>query len=199
MTVAVLLVRHAAHDDVGAYLAGRTPGIRLGDAGRAQAARLGERMAREPLGRILSSPRERTRETAEAIAAAAGAGPVETAAALDEVDFGPWSGRTFEDLDGDLAWRRWNAVRGLARTPAGESMLDVARRAFGLVEALVAEAPERPPVLVSHADVIKAVVLQVLGLGADAWPRLDIAPASVSRIEFDGWSARVTLLNQAAG
>lgn len=36
MTATFFLVRHAAHDNVGGFLAGRTPGIRLGTDGQAR-------------------------------------------------------------------------------------------------------------------------------------------------------------------
>ena len=44
-----------------------------------------------------ASPRERASETAALIAQACGLAPVETSAALDEVDFGSWTGKDFND------------------------------------------------------------------------------------------------------
>ena len=58
MTTTFFLVRHAAHDNLGAYLAGRMPGVRLGEAGLAQAGRLAKRMSAETFAKIVSSPRE---------------------------------------------------------------------------------------------------------------------------------------------
>jgi broad specificity phosphatase PhoE len=191
-----LLVRHAAQDDVGHVLAGRMPGVHLGRAGRAQAAELGQRLKREPIHAIHTSPRERTRETAEAIAAAAGLGQPEVVDALDEIDFGAWSGQSFDLLNDDPDFRRWNAIRSLARTPGGESMLDVQRRALLHMERVSAEAGERTIVLVSHADVIKAVVAHVLGLSADAWWRFEISPASVTRLVMADWGAKLIALNE---
>ena len=46
VTTTFFLVRHAAHDNLGAYLAGRMPGVRLGEAGSAQAGRLAKRHER---------------------------------------------------------------------------------------------------------------------------------------------------------
>lgn len=193
------LVRHAAHDNVGGFLAGRLPGIRLGEAGRAQAARLGRRMREESVSAVHASPRERTVETAAAIADACGIAEVHTESALDEIDFGSWSGRTFDDLNGDPEWRRWNEVRSLAATPAGETALDVQARVVGLIRRLHAAGPGASRVLVSHADVIKAAVSFHLGLAFDAWPRFDIAPASITTLVVEDWSARVTGLNERGG
>lgn len=196
MTAMMILVRHAAHDDVGAFLAGRLPGIRLGEAGRAQAERLADRLAHEPFDAIHASPRERTQETAAAVAARRNGMPVTISAALDEIDFGAWSGRPFDALNQDPEWRRWNAARSLARTPAGEGMRDVTERVMGLIEGLASAHPNGAVVLVSHADVIRAALLHVLGLPVDAWPRIDIAPASISKIAFDPWGAQVILMNE---
>ncbi|MBB5751537.1 histidine phosphatase family protein [Prosthecomicrobium pneumaticum] len=196
MTVTFLLVRHAAHDDVGRYLAGRRPGVRLGVEGRAQAARLGARMRRERFGRILASPRERTQETARAVAEAAGIDTVETAAALDEIDFGRWSGHDFETLDEDPDWRRWNEDRGHAATPAGETMEHVRFRIVSVMERLQAEGAAGAVVLVSHADVIKAAVCDVLGLPLDRIDRFDIAPASITTVVAGAWGAKLIGLNE---
>lgn len=195
-TTTFWLVRHAAHDDVGRYLAGRKPGVRLGPEGRAQAERLGRRMARETISLVVASPRERALETADAIVAAAGIAPAEASDALDEVDFGAWTGKTFEALDDDPDWRRWNTLRSLARAPGGETMVDVERRVTGLMLRLCRRIGEGGAVLVSHGDVIKAAVCHVLGLPLDAWPRFDIAPASITTMVIGDWGGKVLTLNE---
>ncbi|MBB4195672.1 broad specificity phosphatase PhoE [Rhizobium aethiopicum] len=196
MTATFFLVRHAAHDNVGNFLAGRTAGISLGEAGRSQVQRLGQRLRREDINEIYTSPRERTLETAEGIASACGASLLQTDDALDEVNFGEWSGKTFDVLDGDPLWRRWNTTRSLTRTPGGETMLDVQARIFGLIETLAGSGDGRRIALVSHADVIKAAVSHVLGLPIDAWPRFDIAPASLTTVVIGDWGAKVMTLNE---
>lgn len=196
MTVTFFLLRHAAHDNVGGFLAGRMDGVLLGKAGRAQANRLGERLKRENIGAIYASPRERTQETAAAIAAACGLGPPQTVDALDEVDFGGWTGKTFDVLNGDTNWRRWNSLRSFSRAPDGESMMDVQHRAWGLMETLADRDSDKRLALVSHSDVIKAVVCHLLGLSIDAWPRFDIAPASVTTVAIGDWGAKILTLNE---
>ena len=65
----VLLVRHGLTATTGTVLTVRTPGIPLDDRGRAQASALAARLAVVPLDAIISSPLERCRQTADAIAA----------------------------------------------------------------------------------------------------------------------------------
>ena len=70
----VLLVRHGLTASTGSVLTGRMPGIGLDDRGRGQAAAVGARLADVPLDAIISSPLQRCRETAAAIAAARSVG-----------------------------------------------------------------------------------------------------------------------------
>ena len=195
-TTTFFLLRHAAHDNVGGFLAGRMPGVRLGPEGLAQAGRLAARMGRERFGAVVSSPRERTRQTADAVAAMAGIADVAIDAGLDEIDFGAWSGKTFTELNTDPAWARWNSERATARTPAGESMADVERRVVGCMDRIRARYGEASVVLVSHADVIKLLLAHAFGLGADALHRFEISPASVSVLVIGAWGAKVETMNE---
>lgn len=181
MTTTLLLLRHAAHGDVGRVLTGRTPGAGLLAAGQAQAARLAARVAREAPAAVLTSPQQRARETAAAVGASAGLVP-QVAAALDEIDFGEWAGGAFDTLRDDPRWQRWNAARGTARAPGGETMDEAGARAAEAMDAAWTAHPDGTVVLVTHADVIKAVVLRHLGLSMDAHARIDVAPGSITRL-----------------
>jgi broad specificity phosphatase PhoE len=191
-----LLVRHAAHEAIGTVLSGRTLDAPLGARGRAQAAVLGRRLQRERLAAIRSSPRRRTIETAEIIAEATGVGPVEIAAELDEVDFGTWSGQSFAALDADPLWRRWNSRRSEVRPPGGETMQQVEQRILGTMAELARVYAGATLVLVSHAEIIRAAVLHVLGMPADNWSRIAIDPAALTTIGTGAGGARLLTLNE---
>lgn len=75
-------------------------------------------------------------------------------------------------------------------------MLDVQCRVLGLMERLMAEHPEGSVVLVSHADVIKSAVSYVLGLPIDAWPRLEVGPASITTVVLGEWGGKLITLNE---
>ncbi len=198
MTTTFFLIRHAAHDNVGSYLAGRMDGVCLGSAGRAQALHLARRMAREPLAAICSSPRERTLETAKPMAIACAVDKIAICQELDEIDFGAWSGKTFDELNGDAAWQMWNSQRQSARTPSGETMQDVQQRVVAVMDTVRQTAQNQCVALISHADVIKAAVCKVLGLQLGECFRFDIEPASITTIVHGDWGSKLIRLNESA-
>jgi broad specificity phosphatase PhoE len=195
VTTTFLLVRHAAHDRVGTVLCGRMHGVRLGEAGRAQARRLADRLAGDKVASVQSSPIERAMETAEPIALRLGQ-PVERSDALIEIDFGAWTGTPFAELDRDPRWTAWNNARSVSRPPYGETMLEAQGRIVAAMETLRGLHREQAVVLVSHSDVIKAALLFHLGLPLDAYGRIEIDPASISTLVVGDWGAKLIRLNE---
>lgn len=197
MTITVHLIRHAAHDRLGHALCGRMDGVPLGPSGREQARRLAERLAPLGPGTLFSSPMQRAVETAGPLARMLDL-PIQVASELDELDFGCWTGRRFDELSADPAWAVWNGDRGRARPPSGESMLEAQARASDWLHRLIAENGDRSHVAVSHGDVIKALVAHVLGLPLHFHDRLEISPASVTTIVGGVWGMKIHSLNEVA-
>jgi len=191
----VFLLRHAAHARVSSTLCGRMPGVSLGEQGRQQARALAERLSGEAIEAVYSSPLERARETAGPIAQRLGLSPF-VSEAVSEIDFGRWTGRDFAALEGDPDWIRWNAERGTARPPGGESMAEAQARALGGIEAMRAAHPGGRIAVVSHCDVIKAVLAGFLGLSLDGIGRFEILPASVSALALWPGGGKVLSMNE---
>ncbi len=199
MPARLLLVRHASHDEVGLVLSGRTDHFGLTQAGTAEAASLARLLRREPRPAALwSSPRRRALETAAILGSALGLA-VQPAPALDEIDFGAWTGRDFAALEDDPAWRAWNAQRATAQPPDGEAMHEAAARLLRWIGTLPACHAAGAVLAVTHADMIKAALLAHLGASLDAFWRLEIGPASLSVLELWPGGGRVLGVNQRAG
>ena len=197
MSLVLHLVRHGAHDGAPGALAGRDPAIRLSPAGRAEARALADSFMGRPLAQVIASPQPRTVETAEILARGHG---VTIDAALDEIDFGRWAGRSFAALEDDPAWRRWNAERDVAATPAGETMADVADRVGSLVARLREDHPDGAEIaLVTHCDVIRAVLCRAQGRPFSAVHDIAIDTASRTTLAVDADGARVLAVNRGAG
>lgn len=187
------LVRHARHADYGQVLSGRSD-IRLAPEGEREADRLAGWLARRGLTHLQASPRPRARQTAEAIGRACGL-PVEIAPALEEIDFGSWTGRSFAELGPDPDWQFWNAQRSQARPPGGESQAEAVARADAHIQALAVAHPDAVVALVTHADVIRGLVAHHLGLGVDGLLRFDADAASVSTLVVEQGAVRISGLN----
>ncbi len=195
MTTTLFLVRHAAHDLLGRILTGRMPGVRLGAAGRHQSELLAGRLAREKIAAIYTSPLERACETAAPIAAQLGLQP-EIVEDLTDVDYGEWSGQSFEQLGSDPRWVAWNKARSTNRPPGGETLLDVQSRGLRSVEKIVAANPQNAALIVSHGDVIRVVLAYFLGLALDHLTRFEVFPASISSVAIGDWGAKVLGMNE---
>jgi probable phosphoglycerate mutase len=182
-------------DAVGNYLAGWTPGVHLNAAGQAQVELLGRNLAPIPIAAVYSSPLERARETALSVAAHHGL-EIQLRDSLGEVRCGDWTGLSIADLDaGDPRWHAWNSNRSVARTPNGESYLELQDRMVSEIMTIAAEHPSAIVAVVSHADAIRAALVQFLGIPGDLCLRLDIRPASVSILHLGSGSPRVAALN----
>ena len=121
--------------------------------------------------------------------------PIRMEERLGEVRFGDWTGCLIQDLDGDPEWRRWNTCRSTARTPNGETFLELQNRMVVTLNQIAISHHESLVAVVSHADAIRAALLQYLGMPADFCLRLDIQPASVSVIQFNGFAVRILSMN----
>jgi probable phosphoglycerate mutase len=195
MTAKILLIRHASHLESGRILSGRRRDVSLSPEGLEQSEIVGDLLGVEQLAGVYSSPRERAYYTARDIAEPH-AIKVDVVDSLDELDFGEWSGRSFDDLEGDPLWCAWNEARGSARPPGGESMAEASLRAVEAVEEIARRHPDEKVAIVTHSDIIRGLIAHYLGLPFDNVLRFDVDPASVSRLVIGGWGARIISVNE---
>lgn len=189
------LVRHGEHSLQGRLAAGRTPGIGLSPKGRAEAAALAAHLAGEKIDAIYASPLDRTRETAAIIASRLEL-PVVIREDVVEVDFGEWTGLTFDQVRAHKHWELWRSHRSIATIPGGESWRQVQDRIVNALFELRVLHPDGTVVVVSHGDVIRSALLFVLGMPLDFYNRIEIGTASVSTIRIDDAGIRVPAVNQ---
>lgn len=195
MTTTLHLVRHGSHGRLDRTLCGRMEGVELSEQGRAEVACTAERLRREHPAALYSSPLQRCRETAHAVADALGL-PVTDAPGLIEIDFGEWTGKSFDELRADPRWEPWNTRRTQTRPPGGESLGEAQMRAVRAVEAVRAAHPDGAVVLVTHSDIVKALACHWLGLSLDFHGRFEVSPASLTTAVVGDWGAKLIRLNE---
>jgi len=191
----LILVRHGRTTaNASGTLAGRTPGVRLDEAGERQAGRAGERLAKVPVAALVSSPQERCRQTAKALAKAQAAAGRETPRILTdrglaECDYGEWQGGALRELAKERLWKVVQQQPSAVEFPGGESMVAMQHRAVAAVRrrdaAVEAEhGPAAVWVAVSHGDIIKSILADALGMHLDLFQRIQVDPASISIIRY---------------
>ncbi len=203
----VILVRHGrtAANATG-VLAGWTPGVHLDDKGREQAAAVGARLAVVPLTAVVSSPLERTRETAEALLVGRDPmPPLEIDDRVGECRYGDWTNQPLKTLAKDPLWKVVQAHPSAAVFPGdeGEPMAAMAARAVGAVRdwnaRLSVGGVDPVYAVVSHGDVIKAITADALGMHLDAFQRLQVDPCSVTVIRYTDLRPFVLRTNDTGG
>lgn len=202
----LILVRHGRSTaNTSGVLAGRSPGVRLDDTGEQQAARVGERLAGLRLAALVSSPLERCRQTAKAIAVHQAAGATVTREKdLTEVDYGDWTGKGLKSLAKEPLWKVVQGHPAGAMFPGGESLAAMSARAVGAVRRWDGRVeqehgPEAVWAAVSHGDVIKAVLADALGMHLDAFQRIVVDPAAVSVVRYTAGRPFVLTMNSDEG
>jgi probable phosphomutase (TIGR03848 family) len=190
----LLLVRHALTDATGKHLSGRTRGIHLSEAGRAQVDGLVERMAGIPLKAFYASPLERCVETARPPARAHGL-DVRIEPRLIEVDYGRWTGRSMAQLVRTSLWKQVQASPAAVRFPDGESLREVQLRTVQALDEIAEAHPRALVAAVAHADVIRLAVAHYAGVHLDLFQRLVVSPTSVSAILLGDRIPRVLRMN----
>ncbi|GGW39565.1 hypothetical protein GCM10010503_14840 [Streptomyces lucensis JCM 4490] len=173
----------------------------LSDAGREQAHRVAEALARRgTVQAVVASPLARTRETAGIVAARLGL-DVSVDDGLRETDFGAWEGLTFGEVHDrypdDLG--AWLADPEAHPTGGGESFAETAIRIAATRDKLVAAHAGRTVLLVTHVTPIKTFVRLALGAPPKSLFRMELAAASLSAVAYyaDG-NASVRLFNDTS-
>lgn len=194
----LFLVRHGATElSAEDRFAGETD-VLLSEAGRAQASRLAQRLASEPIAALYASPMKRTVETAQ-ILAAPHALEVQSRDGLREMSHGRWETRTRQEVERLFPeeYESWEADPYTFAPEKGETGLAVTARALPIVLELVASHPDKTVVIVSHKATIRLVLSSLLGFDPRTYrDRLDQSPACLNILDFHGPAhARLTLFN----
>jgi ribonuclease H / adenosylcobalamin/alpha-ribazole phosphatase len=174
--------------------------IPLTEEGLRQAAAAAERLAsRGGIDVIVTSPLQRARQTAEAVARATGA-PLQADDGLAEIDFGKWEGLTFAE-----ASERWpdelSSWMGNvdAAPPGGESFAAGIHRVNAALDRLLAEHPFGTLLLVSHVSPIKIAACRAMLAPPATLFRIYLDVASLCEIAwFADGPAVVRSLNDTA-
>ena len=186
----LLAVRHGATEWSRARRFAGSRDIPLLAQGRLQAEAVAQALAGSFPAAIYTSPLERARTSAEVIAKPHRLEPV-VEPAFREMGFGDWEGLTREEVAERFPddFRAWASAPERVTPPQGESLSTVDSRVRAALAALIEQHRGDTVILVSHAIVLRLVVLAALGLGPERLWSVDASPAGITEVEYqDGWA-----------
>jgi probable phosphoglycerate mutase len=159
----------------------------LSELGLRQAEALAERLSQEKFDAIYSSPLQRARRTADAIAQFHVGVKIHEDPALLEIHHGDWQGLFAADVRERYAeaLEEWRSFPTRCQMPNGESFSNILKRTLNFRERLCKEYSADATVIVStHDVVVKILVAEAVGMPMDRINRLWITNASISVIEY---------------
>jgi alpha-ribazole phosphatase len=195
----LVLVRHA---EVSEEARGRCYGrldVELSENGRRQSRRVAELLAGEDVAAVVCSPARRARETAADVAARHGL-EVTVLDELSELDFGELEGRTYDEIAATWPelYETWMTEPATVVFPGGEALADLRTRVDDAVRRLRTLYDGSVVVAIAHAGVVRAVLADALGIPDDRFFRIEVEPASITRVGWRDGAAVVRLVNSPA-
>jgi broad specificity phosphatase PhoE len=200
-TTRLFLVRHGATAATEEDRFSGSSGAELSEQGRWQAARLGERLSRQNITAIYSSPLARALDTAHIIASHCGLEPL-LRDGLREIGHGRWEGMKRDDVEREFGaeYAAWEADPFTFAPAGGESGVAVLARALPVIRDIVTAHVGRQVLVVSHKATLRLVLSSLLAFDPRGYrDRLDQSPACLNVVDFrDPVRVRLMLFNDTS-
>ena len=195
----LILVRHGESDW---NRTGRYQGQEdapLSELGLRQAEALANRLRHEHIHAIYTSPLQRARRTADAIARYHPAVPFTEETALYEIHHGVWQGLLAADVRERYSelLEEWRNHPTRCQMPGGESFSNILRRTLNFQERLCRLHTGQTILLSTHDVVVKILIADALGMHMDRINRLWVTNASISVIEYTSTLPFLVSLSEA--
>lgn len=193
----VILVRHAQTSwNQARRIQGGDNDVVLDETGEQQCRCLAERLKKEKIDAVYSSPLTRAMATARWIAHEHNVDVIEEPA-FREINCGALEGMEIADIGSRLQRlvNGGNEDELLFKSCGGESCGELRERAWGAILDKVAKHPDGTLVVVSHYFVIASILCAVLGIPATQLGRFRLGVTSISTVSFDAYGPFLTLYN----
>ncbi len=188
----LLLIRHGHTEATEAGLLYTDPEARLTEKGVDQAQAISKWIPKHNPQVLIANTAKRVQATADIISEATGMVPI-ICQGFDEWRVGEWEGRTYLDIkrnDPEI-YAAWSKDPIINRPPGGESIEDLCERIRDNLLALIKTHEGKTVAFVTHAGIIRAILVNALGMSVHNFWRLSVPTGSVSRVDFSANFATV--------
>lgn len=196
----VYMVRHGRiQSNIDEVYSGRS-GELLTEKGAKEALELGREMADWKIRAIYTSPLARTLQTAEILNRHIGARLIEEPD-LIEMDLGHWTGLSKTEVANKYGseYQTWWQNPILLKVPGMETLHEVQQRGIRALDKFLRAEGERVAAMVTHAAVIKSVLLYLNGLSLNAYHTFQVLNLSVHQITLKNGKAGMRVIRKGSG
>jgi broad specificity phosphatase PhoE len=186
MTLHLYLLRHGetTYSQSGAHCGWIDPDLTADGTAMAESfARTYQQMAWQA---VYCSPMKRTIATAQPLCKHLNMEP-ELRISLKEIHYGEWEGKTLKTVQAEYgeSYERWKSEPAWNSPNGGETGLQVANRAMGVVAEITNTHTDGNVLIVSHKATIRIILCNLLGIEQGRYrDRLDIPACSVSVVSM---------------
>jgi alpha-ribazole phosphatase len=195
----IILLRHGEVENAGSVFYSQQD-VSLSDFGRKQSLALADRLKDVPFSRVFSSDLSRCLFLAKAITGEKGLA-VDVRSELREVDFGHWSGLSWDAVESRYPGALSERMEKLEsyRPPQGENLVEVALRVWRVIDEALKKCKEEAVAIVSHGGVNRVLIARAIGLSLNKIFSLEQDFACINVLDFypDG-PVTLRLLNWSA-
>jgi broad specificity phosphatase PhoE len=182
----LILVRHGAVGSSESQPYWGQADIPLNIVGLQQVEKLVKHFQNLKFHGIYSSDLWRAVQTAEPLARIRGL-TLQTTTALRELHFGEWTGLTYQKLleEDPEIYGRWLRRPLQVRPPKGENLKELKNRVLAwFYPVLRTHHPDETILLVGHSGSLKIILFEALSLDLASFWRVELSPASISRLTY---------------
>ena len=196
--VRLLLLRHGEVEERYHRIFGGRIDMDLSPQGHAQAEMLARYLRQRPVDAVYASPMRRAQQTLAPLEAHCPRPPV-VLQELREVDFGDWTGLSWEQVHARFGVRAFDWLQQLqaAAIPNAESGTAFRNRVEPALRRVVRSHAGQTVAIVCHGGVVRVMLSVLLNLPLEQTASFEIDYASLTRVEVHEHRTEVTLLNFA--
>ncbi len=178
----LLIVRHGQTDwNMEHRVMGDKP-IPINTIGKAQARSLAKGLKDIQIDAVYTSPVTRAIQTSQPILKGRDSISLYEEPGFAEIGYGDWVGRAFSEIpELPVYFKNPTSVP----IPNGENLGEVQKRALTAIENIRAKHADQRILAISHADVIKLILIHYLGLPMDEMQKFRIDNGSLTILHFD--------------
>lgn len=192
----LFLLRHAEVEEKYHRIFGGRIDMNLSALGHEQAGKLAGYLAGTTFDAIYASPMKRAQQTLAPLAARRAAAP-QTLEGLREVDFGDWTGLSWEGVHAKFGISAFDWLKQMDQHgfPQGDSAASFRARVEPCLQQILRECPGKTVAVVCHGGVVRMLLSLLLDVPVPFTAKFEVDYASVSRVDYRAVQTELQFLN----